>query len=94
MRFEFVTFCSCIQNIISRETQLWVDLDLITQLYKQCKKIIIKPNIEFTQYIADHLILFFEKNCNKNIKKELDKFRNTLIKSFEESLNIKVDTIN
>ena len=34
------------------------------------------------------------KNLKKNIKKELDEFRNTLIKSFEERLNIKVDTIN
>jgi gas vesicle protein len=34
------------------------------------------------------------KNLKKNIKKELDEFRTTLIKSFEETLNIKVDTIN
>ena len=59
------------------------ELKIVDNKIKDIEKNI--KNLSSDEYIKD---------LRKNIKKELDEFRNTLIKSFEESLNIKVDTIN
>ncbi|HIF49562.1 MAG TPA: hypothetical protein EYQ68_06700 [Cytophagales bacterium] len=59
------------------------ELKIVDNKIKDIEKNI--KNLSSDEYIKD---------LRKNIKKELDEFRSTLIKSFEESLNIKVDTIN
>ena len=81
-------------KIESRIESLKKSVDEILRIKNEELKIVDKKINDIEKNIKNLSSDEYIKNLRKNIKKELDEFRNTLIKSFEESLNIKVDTIN
>ena len=85
---------SKIKDESSKIESLKKSVDEILRIKNEELKIVDKKINDIEKNIKNLSSDEYIKYLRKNIKKELDEFRNTLIKSFEESLNIKVDTIN
>ena len=83
-----------IKDESSKIESLKKSVDEILRIKNEELKIVDKKINDIEKNIKNLSSDEYIKDLRKNIKKELDEFRNTLIKSFEESLNIKVDTIN
>ena len=75
-------------------TELKKNVDEIKKIKDLELKIVDKKIDEINKNLKKLSSDEFIKNFKKDLKKQLNEFKNSTIKSFEEQLNIKLDTTN